>query len=219
MDNMQTNSGNDYEKLAIDTIRLHAINEKVTVVRHSFDNKPGKAVIRNIYRISMRVAATLLLIVGSASVYKYITTGERSVYEMQFLNYDLTNTRGAENRDSETEAYRNGNWKEVAALYYNGNNKTNKSTFLAGMSEMQLNHFSEAVKLYEKLLFTASDDHSFQDEAEYYLALAYLENHQVLKSISLINKIKADPNHTYYSLAVQISAIDMKIIALKNSNQ
>jgi hypothetical protein len=216
MDNMQTNTEHEYLKLAMDTIRLHVINEKVSTVRRSLENKPEKGVVRSIYRTSLRVAAMLLLIVGSASLYKYISTDNRSVYDRQFVSYELTNTRGAQNREPETEAYRGGEWNEVVKIYQSGNNQSNKNTFLAAMSEMQLNHFQQAVTLFEGLLNTKSDDHSFQEETEYYLSLAYLMNHQDLKSVQLMNKIKADPNHTYYPLAVKISDIDMKIITLKN---
>src|SRR5450755_3294182 len=89
MDNMQTNSENKYLKLAIDTIRLNAINEKVSTIRRSLETKPEKVVVRSIYRTSLRVAAILLLIVGSASVYKYISTNDRSVYDKQLLSYEL----------------------------------------------------------------------------------------------------------------------------------
>lgn len=215
MDNMQTNSENEYQRLAIDTIRLNAINERVSTVRRSLEIKPEKAIVRSIYRTSLRVAAILLLLVGSASLYKYISVNDRSVYDKQFLSYDLTNTRGAQNRESETEAYRNKDWKEVVYIYHNGNDKSNKNTFLAAMSEMQLNHFQEAVTMFEALLNIKSDDLSYQEESEYYLSLAYLMNHQELNGIRLMNKIKADPNHTYYPLVSKISSIDLKIIALK----
>jgi hypothetical protein len=216
MDNMQTNTEHEYLKLAMDTVGLHVINEKVSAVRRSLENRPEKAIVRSIYRTSLRVAAVLLVIVGSASLYKYISTDNRSVYDRQFLSYELTNTRGAQNRESETGAYRSGEWNEVIRIYQSENNQSNKNTFLAAQSEMQLNHFQQAVTLFEKLLYTRSDDPSFREETEYYLSLAYLMNHQDLKSVQLINKIKADPNHTYYPLAVKISAIDMKIITLKN---
>jgi hypothetical protein len=219
MDNMQTNTEIEYLKLAIDTIRLNVINEKVSTVRRSLENKPEKAIVRSLYRTSLRVAAILLLIVGSATLYKYISVNDQSVYDKQFLSFELTNTRGAQNRESETEAYRSGNWNEVVKIYSSTYDKSNKNTFLAAMSEMQLKHFQEAVTLFEEILYTKSDDHSFQEETEYYLSLAYLMNHQDLKSMQLINKMKADPNHTYYPLAVKISDIDMKIIALKNNSK
>lgn len=219
MDNRQTNIDAEYLNLAVDTIRLNAINEKVSAVRRSLENKPEKAIIRSIYRASLRIAAILLLIVGSASLYKYISVNDRSVYDRQFLTYELTNTRGTQNLESETEAYRNGNWNEVVTIYHSGNNKSSKNTFLAAVSEMQLNHFQGAITLFEELLNSNSDDHSFLEETEYYLSLAYLMNHQETESIRLMNKIKANRNHTYYPLAAKLSDIDMKIIALKNNKK
>ncbi len=53
MDNRQTNTEAEYLKLAIDTIRLNAINEKVSAVRRSLENKPEKALVRSIYRTSL----------------------------------------------------------------------------------------------------------------------------------------------------------------------
>ncbi len=219
MENMQTNMENEYLNLTIDTIRLNAINEKVSAARRSFENKPEKAIVRSIYRTSLRIAAILVLIIGSASIYKYMSVNDRSLYDKQFVSFELTNTRGEQNPESETEAYRSGNWNEVVKIYQAGNNKSNKNVFLAAMSEMQLNHFQKAVKLFEELVQTKSDDHSFRDETDYYLSLAYLMNHQELKAMDLINKMKAETNHTYNPMVSGISNIDMKIIELKNKHK
>jgi hypothetical protein len=205
----------EYLKLSIDTVRLSAINEKISIVRHSFHHKPEKTVVRSMYKFSLRIAAILILIVGSASLYKYISTNDQSVYNKQFMGYELTNTRGEGTRESETEAYRNRDWNKVIAVYQSIDNKSNKYSFLAAMAEMQLNHFSQAVHLFEEVLNSNSADHSFQDEAEYYLSLAYIMNHQENEGIQLMNKIRANTNHTYNPLALKISDIDMKIIELK----
>ncbi len=210
-----------YLKLAIDTVRLNAINEKVLAVRRSLENNqtstkaPEGAVIRIMYKISMRIAAILILLVGSAVLYKYIAVSDQSVYNRQFTGYELSNTRGQETRDAEAEAYRNKNWNGVITIYNTENNKSNKATFLAAMAEMQLNHFPQSVKLFEEILYSTPADGSFREEAEYYLSLAYLMNHQENKSVQLLNKIKADTGHTYYPLASKIPYIDLKIIELK----
>ena len=83
------------------------------------------------------------------------------------------------------------------------------------MSEMHLNHFPQAISLFEEILNTKSNDQVFQEETEYYLSLAYLMNHQESKGLRLMNKIKSDTNHTYYPMANKLSGIDMKIIELK----
>jgi hypothetical protein len=212
-----------FMKLAIDTVRLNAINNKVLAIRSSLANtqavsvKPINSKVRSMYKMSLRVAAVFILLAGSAALYKYISVSNLSVYEKQFTGYELNNTRGQESRDAEVEAYRNKNWNEVVAIYQTENNKSNKSVFLAAMAEMQLNHFPQAVTLFENILNTngKTGDSSFQEESEYYLSLAYLMNHEENKSILLLDKIKADTSHTYYPLASKLSSIDLKIIELK----
>jgi hypothetical protein len=215
MSNMPTNNDAKYEELAIDTIRLNAINQKVSKVRSSLEMKPEKAVVRSMYRIALRVAAVLVLVLGSATIYKYAVTNDQSVYNKLFINYELTNTRGEQAHENETEAYKNGNWNEVVHIYHSENNKSTKNTFLAAMSEMHLNHFPQAISLFEGILNAKSNDQVFQEETEYYLSLSYLMNHQELKGLRLMNKIKSDTNHTYYPMANKLSGIDMKIIELK----
>jgi hypothetical protein len=210
-------------KLAIDTVRLNAINDKVFAIRRSLANtspvteKPANSMIRSIYKMSMRAAAVIILFVGIAVLYKYLTISNLSVYEKQFTGYELSNRRGQETHDAEVEAYQSKNWSEVVSIYQNEKNKSNKSVFLAAMAEMQLNNFPRAVTLFEDIQKTniKTGDNSFRDETEYYLSLAYLMNHEEVKSIRLLGKIKADTGHTYYPLASKLSAIDLKIIELK----
>ncbi len=209
-----------YLNMAIDTIRLNTINDKVSAVRRSLTNTsaltemPANNRIRRIYKMSMRIAAIFILLIGMAVLYKYLTVSNLSVYEKEFTSYDLSNLRGQESHDAEAEAYLNKNWSEVLTIFQKENNKTNKSLFLAAMAEMHLNNFSQAVPLFENILNNTGDS-SFREETEYYLSLAYLRNHEINKSITLINKIKADPTHTYNPLALKISSIDLKIIEIK----
>jgi len=209
-----------YLNMAIDTVRLNTINDKVFAVRRSLKNiseltvTPANNRIRRIYKMSMRVAAGFILLIGMAVLYKYLTVSNLSVYEKQFTSYDLSNMRGQETQDAEAGAYLNKNWSEVLTIFQKENNKSNKSVFLAAMAEMQLNNFSQAVTLFENILNNTGDS-SFREETEYYLSLAYLMNHEINKSIRLINKIKSDTSHTYYPLALKLSSIDLKIIELK----
>ncbi len=76
--------------------------------------------------------------------------------------------------------------------------------------------FLKPCRFFESVLNSKSGDNSYKEEAEYYISLAYLMNHQENKAIQMLDKIKADPNHTYYPMVSKISGIDLKIIELKN---
>jgi hypothetical protein len=206
--------------LAVDTVRLNAISQKVFSIRKSITKpeipeKPVPAVVRSIYKVSLRVAAVIILVMGIAALYKYVSVNRQSLYEKQFTGYELTNTRGQEINDAEEDAYQDKKWQEVISIYKAKISQSNKQSFLAAMAEMQLNHFPQAISLFENILNKKSGDNTFQEEAEYFSSLAYLMNHEENKAVRMINKIKANASHTYYPLVSNISSIDLKIIELK----
>jgi hypothetical protein len=210
-----------YLKLAIETVRLNAIARKVITVRQSLNattsEQPATSpvAVRHILRTGLRIAAVLVLLFCSAVLYKYISVSNQSVYKNQFIPYDLSNMRGTEVRNPEAEAFRNKNWNLVIELYNNEQVKSHKSNFLAAMSELQLSHYAQAEILFQNVLNNASEDNSFQEDAEYYCALTYLMDHKEAKAIGMLNKIKSDTSHRYYPLVSKISGIDLKIIELK----
>jgi hypothetical protein len=211
----------EFLKSAIDTVRLSAIREKVSQVRNARQNEQHDAtqrkqgVIRKMYKTGLRIAAVLILLLGSAFLFKLMNVTNQSVFNRQFIPFELTNTRGVQTRDALDEAYLNRNWNEVVKIFQSENVVTNKSRFLAAMAEMELNQYSRAEILFESILNPSNTDKTFHEEAEYYLSLTYLMDHRENKSIALMKKIKADKTHTYFPLASKLSAIDMKIIELK----
>ncbi|HLA57146.1 MAG TPA: hypothetical protein VK622_00220 [Puia sp.] len=210
-----------YLNFAIDTVRLDAINQKVASIRQSqakeqIEEVAAPAILRSMYNISLRVAAIIVIFFCLASVYKYSSVNNQSFYNKQFSGYELSNSRGLETHEAETDAYQNNKWNDVISIYHTGTNKSNQQSFLAAMAEMQLNHFQNAITLFENVLNSKSRDTTYLEESEYYLSLAYLMNHEGNKAIQMINKIKANPNHTYHPIVSKFSFIDLKIIELKN---
>lgn len=141
-----------YLNFAIDTVRLDVINQKVASIRQShakeqINEVAAPAILRNMYKISLRVAAAIVLFFCLASVYKYSSVNNQSFYNKQFSGYELSNNRGQKAHEAEMDAYQNNQWNEVISIYNAGANKTNQQSFLAAMAEMQLNHFQNAITL------------------------------------------------------------------------
>ncbi len=215
----------EYLKLAVDTVRMDAINKKVVAVRQSMSNKAVETsrvensrpeIMRSLFSPLMRIAAIFIFILGAAVFYKYITVNNQSFYSKQFSPYEVTNLRGVQSSNLEAEAYQNKNWNLVIESFNKTENKTNKSVLLAAIAEMELKNFPAAVSHLENILASNPADRSYQDEAEYYLSLAYLMNHQERKSIQLLSKIRSDSGHTYYPVVSKYSTLDLKILNLKN---
>ena len=209
-------------ELAINTICINAIENKVRAVRSGYEEMtkmsamPQGAIVRtmNFSKVSMRIAAALLILISSATVYKYVSVNSQSFYNRHFTAYELGTTRGESKPDLQAFTYQDANWLDVIAMNNTAPVKTNKSRFLAGVAEMELKQYPAAVELFQAIITNKTDD-SFRDEAEYYSALAFLANHQNAQAMDLIHQIKANPEHKYYPVVKNMSTVDLKIIELK----
>jgi tetratricopeptide (TPR) repeat protein len=212
-----------YLKLAVQAIELTAINDRVAIVRQYFftasavKTPPQGAIVRNIFRNSLRIAAILIVFLGAAAIYKYNAVSSALLYEQNYTSYTLGTVRGNTDKNVLEEAYKNKDWQTVLALFSQDSEKTAKSYFLAGMAEMELRHFPEAMNLFESVLSDDGKTHGsyFKDEAEYYLAMSCLMNEQPDKGVAMLKKIRKSKDHLYYPLANRISGVDLSIMDIK----
>lgn len=175
--------------------------------------KPVRSITRNIYRI----AAAIVLLIGSLAIYKFATVNAGDFYTRHYSLYELPTSRGEGETASIELAYRNADWNAVVNLYNSLAVKGNKDFFLAGIASLELKQFPQAIERFTQILNrnATSNDTYFQDEAEYYLALAYIANNEIAKASDLLDKIKADSNHLYREKAESMSGTDFKILELK----
>jgi tetratricopeptide (TPR) repeat protein len=214
-----------FMQLAVDAVEYVALNDQVAAVKEQFriihpievihEQRRGvRVMMRNIYK----VAACLFFLVIAGAGYKYISTSAIHMYEQSFIPYTLSTSRGSSTINEIEQAYRNKNWNRVLTAFDKAAEKDNKTLFLAGMANMQLQQYAAADKMFEQVLAhnaQAGDDY-FQDEAQYYLAMSYLANGQAKEAITLLQQIRTNKNHLYNRQASQISSTDLRILAFKS---
>jgi tetratricopeptide (TPR) repeat protein len=178
--------------------------------------KPG-AVIRNISRITMRVAACILILAGGTVVYKYMSTSASHIYSEYSQPYDLNTSRGAAAQDEMDAAYRSKNWTAVTELFKKKKDKNNKTYFLAGMAALESKNYDDAIGMFQQVIAanTQSGGDYFEDEAEFYLAMSWLARNEVKEAMPLLDKIRADKNHLYHDVVVRMSTLDLRIAQYK----
>ena len=209
---------------ALEGIREAGLNEKVSTVRNKYKSeqsvvaKPAGGVVRTLYRNAFRVAACLLLLIGAAAIYKYSTVSSGSVYQEYYQSFELNTSRSSTVQDTIEQAYRTKNWKQVLSISSMQKPSTTKISFLTAMAAMELKEYATAVESLKEVMAAnaRSGDNYFQDEAEYYLALAYLANNEVDNALPWLQKIRNDENHTYNQKAKELSGLDLMILDLKS---
>ncbi|MBC8033078.1 MAG: hypothetical protein H7Y03_02970 [Chitinophagaceae bacterium] len=208
---------------SVEAIRHSGLYGHVGAIRKQYDalqavdnvasRTPVRSIVRNLYRI----AAFVLLIAGSASVYQYMATNPASIYNQQYAAYSLGSNRGSADASAIEEAYRNGDWKKAAEAYGRWGKYDTKHCFLAGMAQMELKQYKDAaIKFTQVLAYNREhSDNYFRDEAEFYLAMSYLATGEVSLAVPLLKKIRAESNHLFQQRVARLSVVEMNILEFK----
>lgn len=163
-------------------------------------SKPAKgklSSIRRAVRVTMAAAAILIFIVVAIGGYKFYKLAPETLYNEVYIEYNLATARVAENAaDSQIEdMYQQ---KDFAGIIKEAKRKVelnDRDYLLTGLSHLQLNDPFSAIYFFKKL--TGNKLSWYQQDAEYYLVMAYLKNRDYDHAITLMQKIKNHSGHVY----------------------
>jgi len=131
----------------------------------------------------------------------------------------MNRSRGAGSKDAIEQAYNARNWQGVVADLESAKEKDNKTYFLAGMADMELKNYNDAIAHFEQVLAVNAQTGGdyFQDEAEYYLAMSWLATRNVNEAMPILEKIKADKDHLFHDRVANMSFTDLRIVQYKEN--
>ena len=214
-----------YENLIAskEAIRSQGLKERVQALHQEFhqQNKATETakVIKpsSFGKIFMRIAAVLILVVAGYFAYEYSTTNNQTLYAENFVSYQLPVTRGEQQTDEIESLY---NAKDYAAVINAVNKKpqkTQKDFFLKAQSYLQTNNAIAAIasfKIVEELNYTSKEKY-FEQETDYYLALAYIKANDIDAAREKLKRITLNKQHIFYTKASEISNMQLEILKWK----
>ncbi len=230
-----------YLQMAVDAVQDAGLREQVSMARKQWEELQTSAqdqptstdqgnaetgglaetggVVRNLYRNMMRVAACAVLVAGGACIFKYVRLSSSSLYSEYYTSYELNTSRGSASQDAIEKAYTAKNWSGVLSLFSPGKDRSNKTDFLAGLADLELKKFDDAIAHFEQII--ASNSHSggdyFEDEAEYYLAISWLAKDKVNEAMPILEKIRANKSHLYHDKVEKMSFTDLRLVQYKEN--
>ncbi|HXB90737.1 MAG TPA: hypothetical protein VNU72_00545 [Puia sp.] len=195
----------------------HAFQANTTSTEQGARPNNG-AVVRTLYRNVLRAAACIFIISGGATLYKYSSTNPTNFYSKYYTSYNLNASRGVGAEDVQEQAYTDKNWANVIDLFDKSKDKTNKSYFLAGMADLELKKYDDAIGKFQHIIAAnaLSGGDYFQDEAEFYLAMSWLGRGDANEALPLLEKIRDNPRHSYHNVVVKMSTLDIRILEYKS---
>jgi tetratricopeptide (TPR) repeat protein len=157
--------------------------------------------MKKILQYGLRIAAVLILIAGSTLMYQYFTATPGKLFNNNFEAYQLSEVRGNANNNLLETAYKNGRLKEVIALFKQLPDPHPQDYFLQANAALRLHDAAAAIASFEKLqqINKTNNTNFYEEDTEYFLGLAYLDNNQPAMALLFFEKIRADKGHPYHN--------------------
>jgi predicted negative regulator of RcsB-dependent stress response len=191
--------------LAKEAVKQYGLKEKVMGIHQQMMKELRTATpvrpisdARRIIRYTVAVAASVLLIFIVIEGYKFYTLSPEKLYAENYTPYELTTARdGSDTASAIEQAFKEKNYSQVINL-----NRlavlSVRDVFLTGMAYLETKDYSRAVRSFQIVISDIKDDKTvLKDVAEYYLALAYLQDRDYDQAIELMNAIHDNSSHLY----------------------
>jgi hypothetical protein len=178
-------------------IKNEALREKLKTIQSELIFEKvfaGKA--KSVWKYVALILALLVLLV---LVFKIFLINNDILFAENYQTYDLNLIDVNKPDNSVLYNYAQKSYQDVVNIYENNPDHSNEMNFFAGVSYLELGQPDSAVATITKILEVSNKggDHSYLQDAEYYLGFAYLMANNVDFSDWYFSKIYHDPDHMY----------------------
>jgi len=178
------------------------IREKVLAARSRAGNLTNsKQVFFSPRNRFIAVAAVLIPLIAAAVLFSM--SDPEHVYSENYLSYQLPINRNTEASENQIEIlFQEKKYQALVAAFNDlkPSNKNQKNLFLTSVAALELNEYEWAVQLLEELKKRNSQAEVklFEQESDFYLALAYIKTDNTLKAKNILQKIRENKRHLYH---------------------
>lgn len=190
-------------RVAVQAVKQFGLSQKVGTIHADMmqelkGSRPKAKVVsfRKKFRYVIAVAASVLLVLVSVSLYLSSQVSPDKLYEQVFVDFPVSPSRGETNHLSTIEThYQQKNYDAII----NGSRSLRmdaKDSLLTGLAYLHTGSLQQAIGFFQHI---ASSENDLQQDGEFYLALSYLKNRQYNDATTLFEKIAGDPSHLYHA--------------------
>jgi hypothetical protein len=188
-------------QVAVEAIRQYGTRQKIsslhTGMMNELKTQPKAKVfsMKKTVRYAMAVAASILLLFVGAKLYMAAQQSPEKIYSDVFVDFNTATTRGGYDDISAIEkAYQQKNYKAVIQ-HTRSRQLDAKDSLLIGLAYLQSDRATQAISFFQQMVHSENE---YRQDAEFYLSLSYLKNHEYAKSLQIMKAIASNSAHLYH---------------------
>ena len=193
-------------RAAQQAVRSHGLRQQVSSIHAQMMKElnattpQSKAPVRRLFGTGMRVAASIMVVVACAAGYLYQSLSPATLFEASYQPYSVATTRSEGQQGVLERLYLHDSMQQVIPAFSKLEQPSLQDYFYTGNAFLRLHQSPAAIRLFSLLQQKnkAMSSHILEEDTEYYLAMAYLQNNQPRQAFPLFEKIRKDPQHLYH---------------------
>lgn len=190
-------------QIAAETVKYYGLVDQVARVHKkaipSRRQTTGSKVVpfRRFLRYSIAVAASILFILVTWQAYNFFKLSPEVVYAEAFVDYNIPTARGEDQKDTAVfiQLYKAKYYDSLVRLEDKFPADNDQEFFFTGLAHLHQEDAFYAIPPLETVVANAAS--VYKQDAEYYLAMAYLKNKDYDKALDLMQIIHNNPAHPY----------------------
>lgn len=194
-------------RFAQTAVAAHGLRQQVAAAHRNYKQQVTAAPVvkmKTTHRFryyAMRVAAVALVAVSLTALYQYMTFSPDNFYQSHYEAYTIGASRGQQDNNPIETAFQQKKYAEVLQLHAALQQSDAAADFYAGIAALETGKLEQSAALLESVAAKnkTAGTSFFSDEADYYLALTYIRQQQVVKALPILEKIRNTPAHLYHN--------------------
>ncbi len=187
-------------------LMIYGINNQVSAIRK--ERKAEKTPVvkmtpwKKILTYSSVAAACLVLVFIGINQFKSTPVSGDSLYASQYIRFEPAANRGTETAtDQLVKLYNEKKYDELIGVYSSGTSATPQQMMIAGAAALEDGRAGTDIEILKSLLAKnrLAGSNAYNDDAMYYLSLAYLKNKDYRNAADTMEKISKDAANVYHS--------------------
>jgi anti-sigma factor RsiW len=191
-------------QLAKMAMQSHGLRQDIATILEQMMKEPqeetGHTILARWMLGIMRIAASVLFVAFTISIYLYFTLTPTRLFNKQYRAFTIPASRALADSALPERAWQQKNYGAVIRLASTMPVTAQRDHFFAAQSYLVLSDLPKAISNFEAVLRLnrRAAVPLYQDESEYYLALAWLAHQQPAKALPRFIRIFNDNTHLYH---------------------
>lgn len=167
--------------------------------------------------IAACAAVSFVISFAVCAFYLYMKANADKLFSENYKHYEPHVLRDASGASQLKSAFSGGKMDSVIWDFKNTSAPIPEEYLLAGIAYLEKNQPEKAIETFKALIQTNENSKTdyFEDDAEYYLAMSYLDNNQTEMALPLFEKIHADTDNRHHEDVGELFLLKVKISIAK----